>query len=62
MTEYISVKQMEERLNISTDTAYEMVLSAGFPAIKINLTIRIPVDKLEKWLEKRMVRQAHAIR
>jgi|LSQX01.2.fsa_nt_gb excisionase family DNA binding protein len=62
MTEYISVKQMAERLNISTDTAYEMVHSAGFPAIKINRTIRIPVDKLEKWLEKRMVRQAQAIR
>lgn len=56
MTEYITVKQMAERLNISLDMAYDMVHSEGFPAIKLNRTIRIPVDRLEKWLEKRMTR------
>jgi excisionase family DNA binding protein len=53
MTEYISVKQMSERLNISMDTAYQFVHSETFPSIQIGRIIRIPVDKLEKWLDKR---------
>ncbi|MCK9521025.1 MAG: helix-turn-helix domain-containing protein [Dehalococcoidia bacterium] len=54
MEEYISVKQLSKRLNISLDTAYQYVHTAGFPAIKINKLIRIPVSSLEKWLDKRM--------
>ena len=53
MTEYISVKQLAEKLNISLDTAYVYTHIDGFPVIKINRLVRIPVDKLEKWLEKR---------
>ena len=54
MEEYISVKQLAKRLNISLDTAYEYTHITGFPAIKINKLIRIPVSSLEKWLDKRM--------
>ena len=53
MTEYISVKQLAERLNVSLDTAYVYTHIEDFPAIRINRLVRIPVDKLEKWLEKR---------
>jgi len=52
MQEYISVKQMAERLNISIDTAYTYSRMEGFPVIRIGRTIRIPVNALEKWLEK----------
>jgi excisionase family DNA binding protein len=52
MTEYISVKQMAERLNIGLDTAYVYSHMDGFPAVKIGRIIRIPVDALEKWLNK----------
>jgi len=52
MTEFISIKQLAERLNISLDTAYVYAHRKGFPSVKINRIIRIPVDKLEKWLEK----------
>ena len=55
MVEYISVKQMAEILNISLDTAYEYTHIQGFPVCRIGRTVRIPKDKLEKWLEKRMV-------
>jgi len=52
MTEYISIKQLSERLNISLDTAYTYAHSKDFPFIKIGRIIRIPVDRLEKWLSK----------
>ena len=54
MEEYISVKQMSELLNISIDTAYEYVHTEDFPLCRIGRTIRIPKEKLQKWLEKRM--------
>lgn len=53
MTEYISVKQMAENLNISLDSAYDLTHIADFPTYRIGRSIRIPVDKLEKWIEKR---------
>lgn len=53
MTEYISVKQMAEKLNISLDTAYTYIHMTDFPTYRIGRTIRIPTDKLEKWIEKR---------
>ncbi len=57
MVEYISVKQMAELLNISLDTAYEYTHIQGFPVCRIGRTVRIPKDKLEKWLEKRMIQK-----
>jgi excisionase family DNA binding protein len=53
MTEYISVKQLSGRLNISLDTAYVYTHISDFPSVKINRLVRIPVDELEKWLKKR---------
>ena len=55
MTEYISVKQMADKLNIKKDKAYELVHISGFPAYKLGKSIRISVEKLEKWLEKRKI-------
>lgn len=56
MTNYITVKQMAEKLNISLDTAYVWVHMAGFPATRVSRTIRISEDKLEKWLDKRTIK------
>jgi excisionase family DNA binding protein len=53
MEQYISVKQMAKNLNISLDTAYEYIHSENFPICRIGRTIRIPEDKLQKWLDKR---------
>lgn len=53
MKNYISVKQMAEKLNISLDTAYVYSHMEGFPAIKVGRIIRISEDKLERWLDKR---------
>ncbi|MDP4120975.1 MAG: helix-turn-helix domain-containing protein [Bacillota bacterium] len=53
MTEYISVAQMATKLNISRELAYDLIHAEGFPLTKLGRIVRIPVDKLEKWLEKR---------
>lgn len=55
MTNYITVKQMAEKLNISLDTAYTWIHIHGFPAIKVKRAVRINEEKLEKWLEKRNI-------
>jgi excisionase family DNA binding protein len=44
---------MAKLLNISLDTAYQYSRMRDFPAYRIGRSIRIPVDKLEKWIEKR---------
>ncbi len=55
LVEYISVKQMAGKLNVSLDTAYEYTHMKGFPACKIGRTVRIPVDRLEEWLKKKII-------
>ncbi len=55
MQEYLTIKQVAERLNISVDTAYDYSHMKGFPSIKIGKLIRIPADELEKWLQRRKV-------
>lgn len=61
MTNYISVKQISQKLNISLDTAYTWVHMAGFPSSKVGRIIRISEDKLEKWLEERIPNNAYNI-
>lgn len=47
--EYISVKLMAKRLNISIDTAYTYVRKKGFPAYKVGRLIRISgTEKVDK--------------
>ncbi len=53
MANYISVKQMAEKLNVSLDTAYVYAHTQGFPATKVGRLIRINEEKLEQWLDKR---------
>lgn len=51
--EYIKVKEMANRLGISLRIAYKYVHTKGFPAIALGRSIRIPVDGMDEWLEKR---------
>lgn len=53
--EYISVKEMANRLGISLRVAYKYAHTKGFPAYNIGRIIRIPTDEMEAWLGKRKV-------
>lgn len=46
----ISVKEFAESYNIGLSTAWKLVKTAGFPAIRLGKRIIIPVDLLTAWM------------
>lgn len=47
----LNVVQVAAVLGISRAGAYELVHSAGFPALKIGNRIVVPKDKLREWID-----------
>ncbi len=47
----LSVRELAERLGVSTPVAYNMVHMKGFPVIRVGKRLLIPVAGLERWLE-----------
>ena len=48
----LSVTEMAETLGISRTTAYELVNREDFPSMRIGQRIIVPVDALDRWLER----------
>lgn len=48
----LSVTEMVETLGISRTTAYELVNRENFPSMRIGQRIIVPVDALDRWLER----------
>lgn len=48
---YLTVRDIQEILKISKNTACKLVNKEDFPKIKIGNTIRIPQDKFTKYME-----------
>ena len=48
----LTIKEVQEIINIKKDKAYKLVKTDGFPSIQIGNTIRVPEDELEKWIKK----------
>lgn len=48
-SEYYTVKDIQEIMQLSNGTVYNLVNSDGFPKIKIGRIIRIPKKEFEKW-------------
>ena len=46
----ITVKEMGQRLGISTGKAYELAKSEGFPVICIGRRLLVPTEGLIRWL------------
>lgn len=47
-----SVNDIMTILDISKNTAYDLVKQEDFPAIRIKNIIRIPKNSFEKWLDR----------
>lgn len=47
----LNVVQVAAVLSISRAGAYELVHSAGFPALRIGNRIVVPKDKLREWID-----------
>ena len=48
----LSVAEMAETLGISRTTADELVNREDFPSMRIGQRIIVPVDALDRWLER----------
>ena len=51
METMLTIKQLQEYLQISRTKAYQLIATTGFPKIKIGKEYRIPQTKLELWLK-----------
>ena len=47
-----SVPEAAEILGISKSRMYELTRSEGFPSLKIGKRILVPINGLERWVEK----------
>ena len=48
----LSVSDVAAVLSISRASAYELVKERGFPSLMIGSRIRVPRDKLVKWIDE----------
>lgn len=50
----LTVKEVANRLKISSRKAYELVHVEGFPSVRISeRVIRVPEDSLQEWLQSK---------
>lgn len=49
-TEILTVAELAARLKISRNSAYKLCQEAGFPAVRVGGSIRIPVRLLDEWM------------
>ena len=47
---YMTVKELQEHLHICRRTAYTLVHKEGFPAYKVDGSVRIDRKELENWI------------
>ena len=48
----LTVNELKTKLNIGRDTAYALMHSTGFPAIKIGGRYFVLDEEVDKWLER----------
>jgi excisionase family DNA binding protein len=48
----LKVRDLQNVLNVSKTTAYELVNSKNFPAVRVGRCFRVPRESLKQWLEK----------
>ena len=51
MTNYLTVKEVQEKLKVGERNAYKLVNLTGFPKIRIGKKILVPEDELEEYLK-----------
>lgn len=48
----LTVKQTQEKLQLSHNTMYKLLHTADFPTIRIGRKILIPEDSLNQWIKE----------
>lgn len=49
--QFYTMKELGEILPIGTTNLYNLVHSAGFPAIRVNRRIVIPIEEFNSWVK-----------
>ena len=52
MGELLTVKELQEKLRLSRQGAYDLCSKPGFPVCRVGRKVLIPADKLQEWIEK----------
>lgn len=52
--EFMSTKELQEKLGVSKTTAYSLVQSGEVPSIKIGRSYRIPREMFEAWVKDKV--------
>lgn len=52
LTEIMSVKQIQEHLNVSKTMAYKIINTEGFPKIRIGHRFYIPKNRYIQWIDE----------
>lgn len=48
----LTAKDIQNRLSMSSKTAYKLICTKGFPSIKIGKRYYVPEEDFNKWIEK----------
>jgi excisionase family DNA binding protein len=51
MSKLLTITEVAERLRLTSQTIYKMIKRGTLPAIRVGSQWRIPVEKIEQWLE-----------
>lgn len=51
---YITVPELAERWGVSLPSAYATIHTKGFPVLRVGRCLRIPLDHLEAWEERKI--------
>ena len=58
--EYLSVKELKDRLGVSGNLIYEQVRKGVLPSVRLGGRILIPVDALEQLMQRQMQHESSA--
>lgn len=59
MSNMLTVKELQTRLNLGKNKTYKLVHTKGFPTIRIGKTILVPEEQLQLWLEDNLNSQIY---
>ena len=55
--EFYSIKEVQQMLKISKNTAYELFRRDDFPALKVGGQYRISKDEFKKWCDRKAYKE-----
>lgn len=58
----IRVAEAAERLSIARSKAYLMAQAGDLPVVRLGKSIRVPVDELDAWVQRKITKSGAALK